>query len=195
MIMLGLVAQRLSRERALDGVLRVFQAAADRVLALFLADRRRAPIGLEGVGQQVRVRNVAPAAHVFRQVEDVPLLREPAFEEKIQLPHLLQFGALSEHHRPGEDAEHGEQGDDRLTDDIRREKNLPDVDGGEEDGRREEAGTCARSVGAFAQRNQRKFEGFRAPFRRPMQGLSPERTQSARECYKPWYSHPQISPS
>ena len=118
----------------------MFQPRADLVVALLLADGRGAPVGLDRVGQQVGVGNVAPVAQVVRQVEDVPFLGELALEGKIQLPQLLQLGVFANHRRPGKNAEHREQGDDDLADGVGRHEDLPDVDGGEEGRGQKECG-------------------------------------------------------
>lgn len=127
------IPQRLPRDRALDGVFRVFDPRARAVDAPLLADRRRPPVALHPVGKQIRIRDRAPVPKRLRQVQQRPLIAQMRLETVVQQPQPFQLEVLPQHHRPRHEAEQRQPQHDRFVDRSRPPENFNDV-GGRENG-------------------------------------------------------------
>ena len=112
----------------------MLETGPTRVGATLLVDRRGAPVALDRVGKQVRVRDRAAASERLRQVEERTLVAQMALEGVVQRPQALQLEMLSEHDRPRDQAEHRQAHRDDLADDVALQEDLDDVDGGKQGG-------------------------------------------------------------
>jgi hypothetical protein len=152
----GLVAQRLAGDGPLDGVLRLLEPGAGIVAPALAVHGGGAPVTLDRVGEQIRVRDRARTAEGLRQVQQRALVPQVRFEGVIEPVEPFELEVLSEHDRPGHQTEHAQADHDDLVDGAASLENLDDAGG--EHGRGEELRKheYRATVGGFEARIQWK---------------------------------------